>query len=110
MTRKSDMDELTLKTGAAVVAVQAMFAAMAAHYTVDKRASAVARTQFETAFPRAANPVHADPLLEGCATELERSYRATAGLHGGAERRASCLPVGGPATAGPRTARDGAEQ
>src|SRR3546814_1198996 len=65
MTRKSDMDELTLKTGAAVVAVQAMLDAMAANSTVDERPSAVPRTQFETAFLWAANAVHGEPLLVG---------------------------------------------
>lgn len=58
------MDEVTQKIGAAIGAVQAMFDAMAADPTVDKRGLAVTRTQFEAAFLWAANAVGGESIFE----------------------------------------------
>lgn len=58
------MDEVTMKTGAAIGAVKAMLDAMAADPTVDKRGLAVARTQFETSFLWAANAVGGESIFE----------------------------------------------
>ncbi len=56
------MDELTIKTGAAIEAVKAMLAAMK-EAEVDPRGLAVARTQFETAFLWVANAAGGDPVF-----------------------------------------------
>lgn len=63
MTREANMDEVTLKTGAAIDAVQKMLEAMAADPSVDKRGLAVTRTQFETAFLWGANAVAGESIF-----------------------------------------------
>ena len=65
MTTESHMEEIMVKTGGAIGAVQEMLTAMAADPSVDKRGLAVARTQFETAFLWAANAAAGESVFEG---------------------------------------------
>lgn len=58
------MNDLLTKTGDAIETVIAMIDAMDAHPGVDRRALAVARTNFETAFLWAASAVQGPSIFQ----------------------------------------------